>query len=477
VLFLAKRLEVLSMVRIDVNGTHAAVRSCDTLTVGQVGEAVEFRFDEAWDGLTKTAVFRQLNITKDQAGIENATQLPPEVLHMAGMPVEIGVYGANEDGTKVIPTVWVKTKAVEPGADPSGDASVNPTLPVWEQVLQKAANAEAAAEKAVTETAQIQKNKEAVEKLQEDKLDASELPKAVDFALAQAKESGEFNGDPGEPGPQGPAGADGPAGPQGPRGEAGPAGPQGPAGADGAAGKDGQNGKTPVKGTDYFTEAEKKEIAQQAAQMVDIPVGGDTIGGVKNGGNVVINADGTMDAPAGGGSNQPLTFTGAVSATYDGSQAVTVAIPQGGGGEWRLADSYTLEEDVASIEWTGDTEVNEMLVAMNGIVNNEANDLANAVATVYVRGVKATGAWTGNIFSGKNMFFVRTGGAFPSYLSFARRGNYIEAKGIQCESQTYGTATAHFGILPTDSFVGFMLSFNNTAHRAKAGMTVEVYVR
>lgn len=182
------------MVRIDVNGTHAAVRSCDTLTVGQVGEAVEFRFDEAWDGLTKTAVFRQLNITKDQAGIENTTQLPPEVLHTAGMPVEIGVYGANEDGTKVIPTVWVKTKAVEPGADPSGDASVNPTLPVWEQVLQKAEKAEAAAEKAVTETAQIQKNKESVEKLQEDKLDASELPKAVDDALAQAKESGEFNG-------------------------------------------------------------------------------------------------------------------------------------------------------------------------------------------------------------------------------------------------------------------------------------------
>jgi hypothetical protein len=373
VLFLAKRLEVLSMVRIDVNGTHAAVRSCDTLTVGQVGEAVEFRFDEAWDGLTKTAVFRQLNITKDQAGIENATQLPPEVLHMAGMPVEIGVYGANEDGTKVIPTVWVKTKAVEPGADPSGDASVNPTLPVWEQVLQKAANAEAAAEKAVTETAQIQKNKEAVEKLQEDKLDASELPKAVDFALAQAKESGEFNGDPGEPGPQGPAGADGPAGPQGPRGEAGPAGPQGPAGADGAAGKDGQNGKTPVKGTDYFTEAEKKEIAQQAAQMVDIPVGGDTIGGLKNGGNVVINADGTMAAPAGGGSNQPLTFTGAVSATYDGSQAVTVDIPQGGGGtsaEWNTICEGQLAEAVSSIviDSAADgtplssLDVNEMLI-------------------------------------------------------------------------------------------------------------------
>ncbi len=58
----------------------------------------------------------------------------------------------------------------------------------------------------------------------------------------------------------------------------------------------------------------------------ELPIGGDTIGGVKNGGNVVINADGTMDAPT-GGSKQPLTFTGAVNATYDGSTALSVAIP------------------------------------------------------------------------------------------------------------------------------------------------------
>lgn len=294
-------------------------------------------------------------------------------------------------------------------------------------------------------------------------LDASKLPEAVNDALAQAKASGEFKGEPGEPGQPGKDGADGAPGEKGKKGD------PGEPGKDGQDGSPGKDGYTPIKGVDYFdgepgkdgedyilTEADKQEIAEQAAQMVDVP---------------------EAEIPSALPNPNALTFTGAVSATYDGSQAVTVAIPQGGGGEWRLADSYTLEEDVASIEWTGDTEVNEMLVAMNGIVNNEANDLANAVAAVYVRGVKATGAWTGNIFSGKNMFFVRTGGAFPSYLSFSRRGNYIEAKGIQCESQTYGTANAHFGILPTDSFVGFMLSFNNTAHRAKAGMTVEVYVR
>ena len=64
------------------------------------------------------------------------------------------------------------------------------------------------------------------------------------------------------------------------------------------------NGKT----YDSFavSDADKQEIAEQAAEMVEVPEGG--------------------------GSNQPLTFTGAVNATYDGSEAVTVEIPTGGGG-------------------------------------------------------------------------------------------------------------------------------------------------
>ena len=58
------------------------------------------------------------------------------------------------------------------------------------------------------------------------KLDADKLPEAVNAALALAKESGEFKGDPGE---------------------------------------------TPVAGVDYFTEEEKQAIAEQAAGLVVIP--------------------------------------------------------------------------------------------------------------------------------------------------------------------------------------------------------------
>lgn len=61
-------------------------------------------------------------------------------------------------------------------------------------------------------------------------------------------------GDTGERGPeglQGPIGETGPEGPKGDKGVQGPIGPEGPAGAD---------GYTPVKGTDYFTEADKAEL-------------------------------------------------------------------------------------------------------------------------------------------------------------------------------------------------------------------------
>lgn len=72
-------------------------------------------------------------------------------------------------------------------------------------------------------------------------------------------------GDKGDPGEKGEAGDVGPAGPQGeqgPQGQAGPAGPQGPQGEQGPAGAD---------GSDYvLTDADKAEIAEQAAALVDL---------------------------------------------------------------------------------------------------------------------------------------------------------------------------------------------------------------
>ncbi|MBO5854369.1 MAG: collagen-like protein [Bacteroidales bacterium] len=118
-------------------------------------------------------------------------------------------------------------------------------------------------------------------------------------------------GDTGERGPSGPQGETGPEGPQGPQGVAGPAGPQGPAGNKGEQGEKGEDGvscthawngttlvitsasgtssadlkgergekgadgKTPVKGEDYFTEADKAELVTEVLNALPVWNGGE----------------------------------------------------------------------------------------------------------------------------------------------------------------------------------------------------------
>lgn len=99
---------------------------------------VQFVFSPAWDGLTKTAVFTNGKTTVDvlAASWEGDTvPIPNEVLAVPGRHARVGVYGANKSGV-ILPTVWVSLGKVQPGADPSGDETADPTLPVWAQ-LQK----------------------------------------------------------------------------------------------------------------------------------------------------------------------------------------------------------------------------------------------------------------------------------------------------------------------------------------------------
>ena len=99
---------------------------------------VQFVFSPEWDGLTKTAVFSNGKTTVDVLAANwdgDTVPVPHEVLAVPGRHARVGVYGADESGV-VLPTVWVSLGKVQPGADPSGDASTDPTLPIWAQ-LQK----------------------------------------------------------------------------------------------------------------------------------------------------------------------------------------------------------------------------------------------------------------------------------------------------------------------------------------------------
>lgn len=72
---------------------------------------------------------------------------------------------------------------------------------------------------------------------------------------------------------------------------------------------------------------------------------------------------------------KPLHFTGAVEASYDGSEEVTVEIPQGGGGEWKHM-TVTLDEDVSEVEFAVPSAKKLFVISKLHI-----NDTDNTVAT------------------------------------------------------------------------------------------------
>lgn len=126
----------MEAIEIAVTGRDAQViRECP-VTAGAVGMEVSFTFDSGWDSLQKTAVFRSGNKTYDCLMKENVATVPWELVQRPGCMLLCGVYGSNDDGSLQIPTLWVELGEVQPGADPSGDVSADPTLPVWQQLEQ-----------------------------------------------------------------------------------------------------------------------------------------------------------------------------------------------------------------------------------------------------------------------------------------------------------------------------------------------------
>lgn len=124
---------------IQINHACAAVKSCRLLTSGMVGATVHFVFDEVWDGLTKTAVFKagdKVFDVLDTQWEDDICAIPHEVLAVAGVNLAVGVYGTDAGGKLVIPTVYADCGKIRAGADPSGDESAEPTAPVWAQLGQ-----------------------------------------------------------------------------------------------------------------------------------------------------------------------------------------------------------------------------------------------------------------------------------------------------------------------------------------------------
>ena len=147
---------------------------------------------------------------------------------------------------------------------------------------------------------------------------------AMARSVREDADLGKFNGG---QGPQGPAGATGPKGNTGATGAQGPQGPAGDAGADGKSAY-----AYAVEGG--YTGTEEEFAAKLAQEKFANPYA--------------------------------LTFAGAVTGSYDGSEVVTVEIPSGGGGEgsFNLIDTYDVSTGALSYETTG-LSLNEIVLVID----------------------------------------------------------------------------------------------------------------
>ena len=285
----------------------------------------------------------------------------------------------------------------------------------------------------------------------------TELQAAVATALAEAKASGAFDGAPGLQGEQGPQGIQGETGPQGEtgvgiqsvvqtteatedggvnvvtvtrtdgttstfavrNGSKGSTGPAGADGKDGAPGADGQDGTTPTIGDNgnwYIgdTDTGKPSRGEIGPAGADGTTGADgksayayAVEGGYTGTEMEFNEKLAKEKFV---NPNALTFTGAVTGSYDGSVPITVNIPDGGsvsGGCTFLLATETTEE-VSAVNWS--LPINwDKIIQLNIYADVPSQD-ADLALYAYFGGTnyKSIGTLTSGVKNGIDMYILRT---------------------------------------------------------------------
>lgn len=128
-------------IKIEVTGNIARIIERPArITAGTVGLPIEFSFDDQWEGLSKTAVFKAGSVETIRENLEAETTVPWEVTAQPNVQLSIGVYGVNADGSTAIPTTWANIGVIRDGVSTDGDASTAPSLPVWQRIWNAIGN-------------------------------------------------------------------------------------------------------------------------------------------------------------------------------------------------------------------------------------------------------------------------------------------------------------------------------------------------
>ena len=253
----------MEIAKIAVKDTTGEVVLRKRIPAGIVGATVSVLFDSpVWGPLQKVVTFRVGDETLNAEFDGSNAVIPHECTKEPGKVLFFGIWGHDPGTGLQLPLIEVRIGQIENATDPNATPATDPTLPIWaqlraeiEQLKQSGVSEEKIAQvvndylkknpPSVTEKDPTvpswakQPKKPSYTADEVGALSKGALAEAINAALAQAKESGEF---------------------------------------------DGKDGYTPVKGKDYFdgedyvlTDADKAEIAEQAAGLVEIPEPGDKL--------------------------------------------------------------------------------------------------------------------------------------------------------------------------------------------------------
>ena len=182
-----------------------------------------FSFDEAWDGFTRTAVFECGGERREQLLVDDQCSVPWEILRPDGY-LRVGVYGVC--GTQVMPTVYSESIFVRRGAELS-EAAQEHTPSAPEAIL-------AWAEEVIAARSELR-----------------EISAECETLSAGADATAVYS--------DGVLSLGIPRGEQGERGE---------------TGAQGEPGYTPVRGTDYWTEADRQSVVTDVLAQLPYWTGG-----------------------------------------------------------------------------------------------------------------------------------------------------------------------------------------------------------
>lgn len=191
----------MKIATIRVSGVEAVAVDVKKITAGLTGAEVVMEYtDPLWNGLTKKVIF---DGAETVSAVETGDRviIPVEAVRQEGVLLRVGVYGVSSDEELAIPTIWAEIGNVLPAVPGKSVGPGSQATAEWAQILamigdlrnlttEAKANLVAAINEAALSGGPGGSGG----------VNETELKAAVESALTEAKESGEFDGPKGEDG-------------------------------------------------------------------------------------------------------------------------------------------------------------------------------------------------------------------------------------------------------------------------------------